>query len=95
MFEKTHELVFPDRPIVEIQMTTRSFTPSSIWTIASRSPGAEHLGTRTTRTTARGAHWRGIYDDKGRIMVAISLNSDLGDSWEWATIRAIRRDSPT
>jgi len=30
------------------------------------------------------AHWRGIYDDKGRIMVAISANSDLGDSWEWA-----------
>ena len=32
---------------------------------------------------ARGAVG-GIYDDKGRIMVAISLNSDLGDSWEWS-----------
>lgn len=31
-----------------------------------------------------GAHWRGIYDDKGRIMVAISYNSDIGDAWEWA-----------
>jgi len=31
-----------------------------------------------------GAHWRGIFDDKGRIMVAISYNSDLGDAWEWA-----------
>ena len=30
------------------------------------------------------AHWRGIYDDKGRVMVAISFNSDIGDSWEWA-----------
>ena len=29
-------------------------------------------------------HWRGIFDDKGRVMVAISYNSDLGDAWEWA-----------
>ena len=27
---------------------------------------------------------RGIFDDNGRIMVAISYNSDLGDAWEWA-----------
>ena len=27
-------------------------------------------------------HWRGIYDDKGRIMVAICHDMDLGDSWE-------------
>ena len=25
-----------------------------------------------------------IDDDKGRLMVAMSPNSDLGDSWEWA-----------
>jgi hypothetical protein len=30
------------------------------------------------------AHWRGIYDDHGRVMVAISFNSDIGDSWEWS-----------
>ena len=23
-------------------------------------------------------------DDKGRVMVALTFNSDLGDSWEWA-----------
>ena len=27
-------------------------------------------------------HWRAIYDDKGRIMVAICHNMDLGDAWE-------------
>jgi hypothetical protein len=27
---------------------------------------------------------RGIYDDYGRLMVAMSFNSDIGDSWEWA-----------
>jgi len=30
------------------------------------------------------AHWRVIMDDKGRVMVAMSYNSDIGDSWEWA-----------
>ena len=32
--------------------------------------------------------WRGIYDDRGRLMVAITYQSDVGDSWEWA-------DAPT
>jgi hypothetical protein len=30
------------------------------------------------------AKWRGIYDDKHRLMVAICHNMDLGDAWEWA-----------
>jgi hypothetical protein len=29
-------------------------------------------------------HWRGIFDDRGRLMVAITFQSDVGDSWEWA-----------
>jgi hypothetical protein len=28
--------------------------------------------------------WRGVRDDKGRLMVAICHNMDLGDSWEHA-----------
>jgi len=28
--------------------------------------------------------WRAIRDDKGRIMIAICHNSDVGDAWEWA-----------
>lgn len=28
--------------------------------------------------------WRGIFDDHGRLMVAITFQSDVGDSWEWA-----------
>jgi hypothetical protein len=30
------------------------------------------------------AHCRGIFDDKGRLMVVINWNTDLGDAWEWA-----------
>ena len=28
--------------------------------------------------------WRAIRDEKGRILVAICHNSDVGDAWEWA-----------
>ena len=39
---------------------------------------------RTRRTEPASPHWRGIYDDKGRVMVAICHNMDLGDAWEWS-----------
>lgn len=32
----------------------------------------------------RVGHWRGIYDDKNRLMVVADVNSDTSDSWEWA-----------
>jgi len=30
--------------------------------------------------------YRGIADDKGRLIVAINHNTDLGDAWEWAEV---------
>ena len=32
----------------------------------------------------RDPHWRAVYDDKGRIVIAVLFNHDTGDSWEWA-----------
>lgn len=29
-------------------------------------------------------HWRGIEDDRGRLMVMIGFNNDTPDSWQWA-----------
>ena len=29
-------------------------------------------------------HWMGIYDDHNRLMVAMTFNNDVGDSWELA-----------
>ena len=31
-------------------------------------------------------HCRGIFDEKGRLMVIINWNTDLGDAWEWADL---------
>jgi hypothetical protein len=86
MFEKRIRYVFPDRPIVEIPDNDPIF--HTVFDLDDRFqvPGAEHLrlGAKNPNDGGRGGHWRGIYDDKGRIMVAISFNSDLGDGWEWA-----------
>ena len=50
-------------------------------------PGALFLETHLTYEkgeTGKTPHWRGIYDDQGRVMVAMCHNMDLGDSWEHA-----------
>jgi hypothetical protein len=30
------------------------------------------------------ASWRGIYDDHGRLLVAMNWNIDMGDGWQHA-----------
>ena len=86
-FQRVMEQVFPDRPIVDIDDKDAIF--HTVYDIDEKYqvPGEAHLRQgykRNNGPTALGAHWRGIYDDKGRVMVAISYNSDLGDAWEWA-----------
>jgi hypothetical protein len=48
-------------------------------------PGTRYIwgGRRYTQDSAI-PRWRGVRDSKGRIMVAICHNSDVGDAWEWA-----------
>jgi hypothetical protein len=95
MFLKRIRFVFPDRPIVDIPNDDAIF--HTVFDLDDRFqiPGAAHLyqGCKNCREGGQGAHWRGIYDHKGRIMVAISYNEDVGDAWEFAddpdaTVRA-------
>ena len=85
VFVASMNRVFPDRPIVEIPSSDPIF--HSVYDLDERYqvPGAQYL--RTGSLSEYGGvdpHWRGIYDDHGRLMVAICFNMDLGDSWEWA-----------
>jgi hypothetical protein len=86
VFEDSMKLVFPDRPIVDIPDDDAIF--HAVYDLDDRFqiPGHDHLrqGCKNCENGGRGAHWRGIYDDKGRVMIAISYNSDMGDAWEWA-----------
>ena len=77
--------VFPDRPIVEINNNDPIF--HTLWDMSDRVqvPGLQFVYTgRTYEHDGYVPHWRGIYDDHGRVMVAICYNMDLGDSLEHA-----------
>ena len=79
--------VFPDRKIVDIPNDDPIF--HAVYDLSDRFqvPGAQYLRSGLTYEkgpTGRPEHWRAIYDDKGRIMVAICHNMDLGDAWEWS-----------
>ena len=43
---------------------------------------SEYTGITWERPDAKEVHYRGIFDDKGRMMVIICHNTDLGDGWE-------------
>src|SRR3984885_3787646 len=81
-FEKTMKMVFPERELVDIPNDDPIFHTLFDLDDRFQIPGAEHLATGHKKD-GYVAHWKGIYDDKGRIMVAFSLNSDIGDSWEF------------
>ncbi len=81
-FERTMKMVFPERELVDIPNNDPIFHTFFDLDDRFQIPGAEHLATGHKKD-GYVAHWKGIYDDKGRIMVAFSLNSDIGDSWEY------------
>ncbi len=85
IFVASMRRVFPDRLIVEIESGDQIF--HTLWDMEERFqvPGAQFLYSgRTFEADGVEPRWRAIYDDKGRIMVAICHNMDLGDSVEHA-----------
>lgn len=85
VFEHSMSKIFPGRPVVEIPNSDAIF--HTVYNLDTRYQIPGEWGVRTGvpfRNDGYAARWRGIYDDKGRVIVAISFNSDLGDSWEWA-----------
>jgi hypothetical protein len=85
VFTASMQRVFPDRPIVEIPNSDPIFHTMFDLSDRFQVPGAQFLYTgRVFEFDGVEPHWRGIYDDKGRVMVAICFDMDLGDSWEHA-----------
>jgi hypothetical protein len=77
--------VFPDRVIVDIPHDDPIF--NAFWDIDdfSQIPGLQYIKRAPYvpyEQDGYTAEWRGIYDDEGRIMVAICHNMDLGDAVE-------------
>ena len=77
--------IFPDRPVVDLPNDDSIFHIISDLSDRYQVPGAQFLRSgRTYEWDGYEARWRGIYDDKGRIVVAICHNMDLGDAWQYA-----------
>ena len=77
----------PTAPSSTSRTATPSSTRSTIWTTAIRCPARSSWRPALTYEkgeTGKIPHWRGIYDDHGRLMVVMCHNMDLGDSWEHA-----------
>ena len=83
IFTESLKKVFPDREPVDIPKDDAIF--HTLYDLEDRFqvPGAQFLRSgRTFEYDGYEAKWRAIYDDKGRIVVAICHNMDLGDAWE-------------
>jgi hypothetical protein len=84
VFKESMGRVFPDRQIVELESSDQVFHTMYELNETLQVPGQAHLRLGYKYADGQGQHWRAICDDKGRVMVAISFNSDLGDAWEYA-----------
>jgi hypothetical protein len=84
-FHREIKRVFPDREPIELPLEHEIFhcvydlkkkpqIPSIGW--------IRHGRTDDGRPDAPEAHYRGIFDDKGRMMAIVCHNTDLGDGWE-------------
>jgi hypothetical protein len=84
VFEGSIARVFPDRPVVEIQGDDAVL--HVLYTIDkfTQIPGLRHVRGFGNLQQLPPPHWRGIYDDHGRLMIAMNYNQDVGDSWEEA-----------
>jgi Domain of unknown function (DUF4159) len=81
VFEATMARLFPDRPIVDIPVNDAVLHAVFSIDEFTQIPGLRHLGRLEQLPEP---HWRGIYDDQGRLLIAMNHNQDVGDSWEEA-----------
>jgi hypothetical protein len=88
-FEQQLKRVFPDKDAEDLEIDHPIFHCVFDLKEKPQIPGIDHaLAAKGQedqdyeRYDAKGALYRAIYDDKGRIMVLVCQNTDLGDGWE-------------
>jgi hypothetical protein len=88
-FEQQLKRVFPDKDTEDLEIDHPIFHCVFDLKEKPQMPGIEwaisHKGMDNQdyeRYDAKGSHYRALYDDKGRIMVLVCQNVDLGDGWE-------------
>ena len=78
IFVASMRRVFPDRPILELGEDHPLLHVLYDLDQRTQIPGR---GGNRSGTVPR---WRGVFDEQGRLMVAINFNMDMGDAWEHA-----------
>jgi len=89
IFRESMQRVFPGEPILDIEDGDPLMRV--VYDIKERVPipGLRHLragsgGRTVVQMEYTPPMWRAIHDDKGRMVVAINYNVDIGDAWEHA-----------
>jgi hypothetical protein len=86
-FKASMDKVFPDRAIEDIPDNDPIFHTLFDLDDRFQVPGAQYFDSGITYEkgdTGKVPHWRCIRDSRGRIVVVICHNMDLGDAWEWS-----------
>ena len=78
IFVDSMQRVFPDRPIQELGEDHELLHVLYDLDQRTQIPG---INGQRRGTVPR---WRGVFDDDGRLLVAINFNMDMGDAWEHA-----------
>jgi hypothetical protein len=88
VFNEAIRRVFPDRSVVDIPADDTLLHVLYELNQRTQIPGRRHLrrgtGGQIVAEMQGTPRWRGIYDDAGRLLVAINFNMDMGDAWEHA-----------
>ena len=87
-FEESLKRVFPDRPIIDLTDDHPIF--HTVFDLPGMTkvmiPHVSMVESRGRGGLGYGEvpRWRGVVDDKGRLMMLIAFNNDNGDAWQWA-----------
>jgi hypothetical protein len=84
-FQQQMRRVFPEYEMVELPQDHPVFSAFYDVNEIIQVPNVGNARTgQTSEQDGYVAHCRGIIDDKGRLLVVVNWNTDLGDAWEWA-----------
>jgi hypothetical protein len=79
------QMIFPNHPIEDLKDQDEIFHVFYDLDDRVQIPGTRFIwGRRQYTPDSTNPAWRAIRDDRGRIIIAICHNSDVGDAWEWA-----------
>jgi hypothetical protein len=76
--------IYPSAEVVELQDADPAFHVLFDMKDRVRVPGANVVHGSGIERGGTVPHWRALRDPKGRMIVAISFNMDVGDGWEFA-----------